>query len=289
MAITIKVNDANRDGKGIDFAAYLKKYDKTYLRDGYGSFNSADDMAMSGSQYATTDAKGYGAVLTAGKTKWQYDLATHKITGSIATVQFGSDIELNSKSKFDVTYDIQISGLNVTDKVLGGQILSAIMGGKNTEGGATKGLVDVLKTSAIDFKGSSGADAFTGYGKADKISGGAGNDILNGGAGNDKIDGGAGNDKIDGGLGNDTLDGGSGKDVFVFKKGQGKDTIKGFEAGSGKGDVIHLDDAVLKNFADVLAHARDTPKGVLIDYDKGSILLAGLDKADLHANDFFFF
>lgn len=388
MAITIRVYDANKDGKGIDFSAYLKNYNKTYLRDGYGGFNSSDPMAMSGTQYATTNKKDYGAVLTSGKTKWSYDLATHKVTGSLATVQFGNKVALNSKNKFELVQDIQISGIGVTDKVLGGQILADIMGGKNTDGGATTSLVNVLKQNAINFVGSKGSDAFTGYGKADKISGGDGNDTLRGGAGNDKIYGGTGNDKlygddgvdtvkggkgndtiyggngndklygedgvdtikggkgddtiyggndndklygndgndtvkggagndriygdngndklygeagndtiyggagndtIYGGKGDDTLTGGKGNDIFVFNKNEGKDTIKDFSAGSGKGDVIHLDDALLKNFADVKAHAVDTAKGVLIEYGNGSILLAGVEKFDLHENDFFFF
>lgn len=316
MAITIKVNDANKDGKGINFAAYLSNYNKTYVRDGYGSFNSSDPMAMSGTQYATTDTKDYGAILTAGKTKWNYDLVTHKVTGSLSSVVFGSAISLNSANKFTSVADVQITGLNVTDTTQGGQILADIMGGKNTAGGATKSLLDVLKANAIVFNGSAGSDSFTGYGKADKISGGAGNDTLKGGggndtisgdkgndklygeagndtlfggAGNDTLSGGAGNDRLNGGAGNDKLTGGSGNDVFVFLKNHGKDTVTDFKAGSAKADVIHLDKTVLKNFADVLDHARDTDKGLLIEYGKGSILLSDVEKSDLHSNDFFFF
>lgn len=306
MAIKIAVKDANKDGKGINFGAYLASFDKTYLRDGYGSFNSTDPMAMSGTQYASTNVKDFGAVLTSGKAKWEYDLATHKITGSLNAVTFGNKVELVG-SRFKSVSDIDITGLNVTDKTLAGKILSDIMGGKNTDGGATTSLQKLLKANAIEFSGSTGNDTFTGFGKADKISGnngndtlkgGGGNDTISGGAGNDKLYGDAGNDKLSGGTGNDTLDGGagndkltggSGNDVFIFKKGQGNDTITDFQAGSAKGDVIRLDKSVLKNFNDVLSHATEKSGDLIIDYGKNTIKLEGIDKADLHANDFFFF
>ena len=51
------------------------------------------------------------------------------------------------------------------------------------------------------------------------------NDILIGEGGNDSLDGGAGDDYLIGGLGDDTLDGGTGSDTYVFKSGEGEDTI----------------------------------------------------------------
>lgn len=334
MAITINANDANKDGKGINFTAFLANYDKTFTRAGYGGFNSTDPMAMSGTQYSTSDAKKFGVVLSSGKDAWNYNFATHKITGSLDAVEFGSNITLDAKtSTFKLVSDVKISGLNVTDTTLGGQILSDIMGGKTTTGGATTKLIDVLNANSIDFKGSTGADVFTGYAQADKISGGngddllrgaggndnlaggngndtvyggdhndtvfgnagndrlfgdAGNDKLYGGDGNDRLSGGAGNDKLHGGTGNDTLIGGTGNDTFIFLKNEGHDKIADFAAGAAKSDVIQLDKSVLANFNDVLSHATDSAGGVVIDYGAGSITLTGVDKADLHANDFLF-
>lgn len=317
MAITITASDANKDGKGIDFAAFLANFDKSFTRAGYGSFNSTDPMAMSGTQYSTSDAKKFGVVLSSGKAPWEYDMATHKISGSLSSVEFGSAIALNEKtSKFELKSDLKISGLGVTDTKLAGEILSDIMAGKLTTDGATASLLAVLKKNAIVFNGSAGSDVFTGFAKADKLSGGNGNDTLKGaggndtvsggkgndklygGTGNDKLDGGTGNDSLFGGTGNDTLDGGtgnnkltggSGNDVFIFKKSQGNDTVTDFQAGSAKGDVIRLDKSVLKNFNDVLSHATEKSGDLIIEYGKNSIKLEGIDKADLHANDFFFF
>ena len=254
MAITITANDANRDGTGINFTSYLANYSRKFVRDGYGEFN---DDTMSGSQYATKDTSGWGAVLVAGATRWEYDLATHVVTGSLATVAFGTSVALNnSTERFTYTLDVQISGLGISDKNLGGDILADIMDGN------TNSLEARLKLDSLVFKGSTGNDTFSGFGRNDVISGNGGND---------------------------TLTGGGGKDTFVFVKNGGNDTVTDFKAGAAKVDVLRVDDSVLRNFDAVLAHADDVKAGVMIDYGKGSILLKGLDVDDLHANDFFFF
>ena len=361
MAINITVKDANKDGKGIDFAAYLASYNNTFTREGYGGFNSSDPMAMSGTQYSTNDANKYGVVLTSGSTAWNYNMSTHQISGSLDAVEFGSAVRFNATtSRFNLTSDVKISGLGITDTALGGQILGDLMGGKTTTGGATTSLTNVLNANSILFTGSTGADKFTGYALADTINGGAGNDTLSGaggndritggagndhllgnvgddallggdgndiisggtgndrlygdagndtlkgdngndrlsahegndtldgGAGNDELYGGAGNDTLDGGTGNDILSGGSGSDTFIFKLGQGNDTITDFQAGSAVSDVIQLAKSAFANFSAVLSHATDTDGGVEIAYGSNTILLAGVEKAELHANDFLF-
>ena len=42
---------------------------------------------------------------------------------------------------------------------------------------------------------------------------------------------------------------------------------------------------MLGSFAAVVSHAENTSAGVVIQYDEGSIRLAGLQVADLHATD----
>ena len=217
MAITITANDANRDGTGINFTSYLANYSRKFVRDGYGEFN---DDTMSGSQYATKDTSGWGAVLVAGATRWEYDLATHVVTGSLATVAFGTSVALNnSTERFTYTLDVQISGLGISDKNLGGNILADIMDGN------TNSLEARLKLDSLVFKGSTGNDTFSGFGRNDVISGNGGNDTLRGGAGNDRINGGAGNNKLFGDAGNDTLTGGN--NVDTMNGGSGNDTLSG--------------------------------------------------------------
>lgn len=65
-----------------------------------------------------------------------------------------------------------------------------------------------------------------------------GNDTITGGSGNDVLVGGKGNDTLIGGAGNDTLTGGLGADTFVFRPGDGHDTITDFS--HIEGDRIDL-------------------------------------------------
>ncbi|MBX9258234.1 FG-GAP repeat protein [Desmonostoc muscorum CCALA 125] len=60
------------------------------------------------------------------------------------------------------------------------------------------------------------------------ITGSNGNDNISGGDGNDNISGQGGNDTISGNGGNDTLVGGTGNDTFIFRLGDGNDTITDF-------------------------------------------------------------
>ena len=84
---------------------------------------------------------------------------------------------------------------------------------------------------ANKITGTSQDDLIDGAAGADTISGGKGADTLSGGTGDDSLNGGAGNDSLWGGKGNDTLFGGDGADVFVYKKGDGEDTIMDYESG----------------------------------------------------------
>ncbi len=79
-------------------------------------------------------------------------------------------------------------------------------------------LNDTMRLGAGDDKawGRAGDDVMHGEG---------GNDYLDGEAGNDTIYGGAGNDQLMGGTGNDLLFGGTGDDKYVYKLGDGVDTI----------------------------------------------------------------
>jgi hypothetical protein len=87
-------------------------------------------------------------------------------------------------------------------------------------------------TSGADtLNGTAVADTLNGLGGNDTMNGGNGNDVLNGGGGKDFLFGGGGNDTLNGGAGNDVLAGGGGADDFMFRKGQGNDTIDAFQDG----------------------------------------------------------
>ncbi|MCP5361747.1 MAG: hypothetical protein H6908_03790 [Hyphomicrobiales bacterium] len=79
--------------------------------------------------------------------------------------------------------------------------------------------------------GGLGDDWLNGNIGADFVSGGGGNDTLRGGQNSDSLDGGDGNDLIYGDKGDDTLTGWNGEDTFVFRVGDGNNTITDFQLG----------------------------------------------------------
>jgi len=66
-------------------------------------------------------------------------------------------------------------------------------------------------------------------------------DRLFGGSGDDRLYSGAGNDTLDGGTGNDYLDGGAGNDTYVFRRGNGFDTINAYDNTAGRIDTLVME------------------------------------------------
>ena len=63
--------------------------------------------------------------------------------------------------------------------------------------------------------------------------------------------------------------------------------VTDFEAGSGMGDRIWFGAASgMSSWDDVQNAVLDTTDGVLITFDSGSVLLAGVSTFDLHQDDF---
>jgi serralysin len=301
MALTISVTDANKDGTGVDFDAYLSNFDTTYTSSGYGGFiNPDEDTGFTGDGYVTTDsATGGGAsVIFMADGVFTYDLPTHVVSGDLSSITFGTDTVVDGDN-YSNSGDITITGFsNYATSSSDGQIMGDLMDSRITT------LKSYLASDSIVFKGSTGDDVFTGYGHADTLSGGKGDDELDGGKGSDDLDGGAGNDDligdkgndailgaggkdyIDGGKGTDMLTGGAGKDTFHFAKNTGKDAITDFSAGKAGNDVVEFASGMFDKFSDVLAAARDTDDGVKISYNGGSLLLEGVEIADLNKHDF---
>jgi glycerophosphoryl diester phosphodiesterase len=139
--------------------------------------------------------------------------------------------------------------------------------------------------------GGTGNTVLNGDNGNDTIVGGAGNEVINGGAGNDTLTGNAGNDVLAGGQGNDQLFGGTGSDTFVFKAGDGKDTVFDFQASGPGHDVIELDSHAFADFNALMQSGalHDAAGGVQIGYADGSSLtLMGVSKVSLTVDDFHF-
>lgn len=133
--------------------------------------------------------------------------------------------------------------------------------------------------------GGKGHDVLSGGDGRDNLKGGSGDDILSGGEGRDTLSGGQGDDILGGDGGNDLLRGGQGEDTFVFADGGGHDTVLDFQSGI---DHIALDIEGIETFEDVLAVAEDRALGVELEFDDSSVLLRGVDIADLDEGTFIF-
>jgi Ca2+-binding RTX toxin-like protein len=136
--------------------------------------------------------------------------------------------------------------------------------------------------------GGSGNDSIFGGDDNDQLNGDAGNDLLYGGAGADSLYGGAGSDRLHGGAGDDQLNGGAGADSFLFRQGDGSDTIADFS--SGQGDRIIINMQGVGSFDDLLAVGQQQTGGVLFAFGNGDeLFLSGTQLAALDRNAFTFY
>jgi serralysin len=323
VTINISLKDANKDGKGIDFDAYMKNFNKNFEASGRGGFNNgvweggimANGSKMVGDDYVTWDGRKNGQSVIfegTGEDSWTYDWNSHKVEGELNGVTFGVSTKekvvgkdageniynYKNNGEIQVTFDAFNTAFDKKDFV------------DSLTDGSTKQFMKFLASDSINFTGSSGNDKFTSFAGDDTLRGGGGKDILNGGAGNDTIYGDAGNDTLNGGVGadtlyggkgndtlnggvgadtlyggkgNDTLKGGAGADTFVFQAGDGRDTILDFRA------VDKLDfSGYFSDFDAVLASATENKNGVVIIHDGGRVILKGLDLDDLTEANFDF-
>ena len=124
--------------------------------------------------------------------------------------------------------------------------------------------------------GGAGADFLSGEAGNDDLLGGTGNDTLSGGKGNDYLSGDKGNDSLWGGAGDDTLWGGDGSDIFLYKNGEGNDTISDYKSGV---DTI----MVLNGRVD--AGIADSSGNVTFAVGDGQIVVTGGASQDIEITD----
>lgn len=186
------------------------------------------------------------------------------------------DGESGSNTIFGDEGDDNIKGGTGNDTISGGSGFDTIDG----EGGFDR----ISGGDGNDsIKGGSQDDTIWGGSGDDTLLGEADNDKLSGETGNDSISGGGGNDTLYGGTGNDTLTGGSGADTFVYRDGDGNDTITDLS----EQDVIAFDMAEIQNFSDVQARMMQDGADTVITFDSGeTITLQGVTFANVSASNF---
>ena len=116
-------------------------------------------------------------------------------------------------------------------------------------------------------------------------------DTITGNSAANELAGGDGDDRLSAAAVDDTLSGGSGNDTFIFREGDGNDTITDFVEGASVADVIDVSDfgTDFDTLAEIQAAATDNPDGsTTIDFGTDTLTLLNVDSADLNANDFLF-
>ena len=112
------------------------------------------------------------------------------------------------------------------------------------------------------------------YGDGDDgLASSGGDDTIDGGGGDDIINTRGGDDVLIGGTGNDTLTGGGGSDSFVFRAGDGDDTITDFKSG---------EDSIVLSGEYSISYDAESGNSI-VTYDGGSITVEGtqLTSADI--------
>lgn len=98
-----------------------------------------------------------------------------------------------------------------------------------------------------------------------------------------------GNDRLTGTSGNDLLKGNGGHDTFVFAPNFGRDTITDFGSGWRSHDVVQFSKNVFADYADVMSHASQSGRDVVIDAGgDNSLTLKNTKVASLDKHDFQF-
>ncbi|MEQ9695970.1 calcium-binding protein [Shimia sp. SDUM112013] len=145
--------------------------------------------------------------------------------------------------------DIGGGGNDLDNRVIGNAGNNALSGGAGDD----------------HLNGRTGDDTIAGGAGQDALYAGSGNDLLSGGVGDDTLAGGDGNDLLDGGSGNDRLYGDDGQDVFVFRAGDGADTLRAFSVAE---DTLRFEGLAQDDIAFTAAQS-----GTILSYGTGDSLM----------------
>ncbi|MBR6888268.1 MAG: hypothetical protein IKN16_07450 [Selenomonadaceae bacterium] len=238
-----KGNDTLTGGKGNDIFVY------TAGKDVISDYAAGDKIKFSAAISKST-VKGSDVVFTVGSgtltvkngkgkkitTIDEYGEETTKTysaaESTTLTVTDKTESPLTIGSKVKVvnaakrTTAIEINGNTLANSISGGKASDTINGGAGND--------SILGNAGNDYlNGDDGNDYINGGAGDDYLEGHDGNDYLLGGAGSDWIFGGHDKDTLWGGAGDDYLDGGGDADIFIYKPGEGTDTILDYYESDG--------------------------------------------------------
>lgn len=118
---------------------------------------------------------------------------------------------------------------------------------------------DYVKNALVDLTiyADDSGENIVGASGNDTLIGGSGHDQLEGSAGNDSLLGGAGDDILSGGQGKDTLNGGLGNDRYVYRAGDGYETIQSNDNDINSTEVLSLQGAIFEATTSVYRSFND--------------------------------
>jgi len=256
---------------GIDFDAFLLGgFLKGTTGGGFPTFDN-DKNALSGKEaffsYGTDAASKY--VIAQGS--FGYDMTTHRISGKIDTVEYGTRGKgsYNGNGAFTGgNVQLRITGLDLANDLnadANGEVrnfMNTYMAGSAATAAQLALYLQHLKQYAQNVTGSNGADTYVGTRFNDTIKGNGGNDI------------------IDGGLGDDTfvLNGNKADYSWVENK-DGTWTVTDKRAGSNDG-VDTIKGIEKLKFADGTVTIGTPEVSDLIEGTAGNDFLAGTSRSD---------
>ena len=240
MAITIELTDANNDGTGVNFAAYLGNYDSSFSLGYWGFFNDPSAGMFQGSEFAFSNStqsslttpinSAYQSVIfeAAAGNSLQYDFATHVLAGSVDAFSLGHGLSYSATTdSFSNASDIAFSDLGLAGSGSGNAVHNLVYGLMT---GNLTSLYSLLNSNDLVFISSTGNDVLSGY---------------------------------------------AGQDTFVFNTGSGNDVVNNFASGT---DLLDVSGWGVTDF-DQLAVSSDGTNS-LIAYGSDLIVLAGVASVD---------
>ncbi|WP_199610552.1 calcium-binding protein [Flocculibacter collagenilyticus] len=221
-------NDTLQGGDGDDTLEGGKGDDTLYGGEGNDNFvfnrgDGADTIRNEGSEITIT------------LSDIENDDVIYRRNGSSLVLKFSSGADgdqitiynffnSNDKPAFQLSFIEDGVAVPVDEEVLTGKLLEPTTGADNITGDEQDNVIDGLQGDD-SISGEAGNDSLSGNVGNDYLSGQEGNDTLFGGLGDDRLSGGEGDDTLDGGVGNDELYGGSGNDTFLYRAGDGSDSL----------------------------------------------------------------
>ena len=197
--------------------------------------------------------------------------------GTYSTVVSNSDIIVTvGKGKVTLDGAVDLPTLNINGMDIMRLTLNNKSAAKVTLDSAIKTADASARTKTIKITGNKFANTISGSSKNDSLYGAKGNDSIFGNAGNDILYGQKGNDTLWGGAGNDSLYGGDGKDTFIYKPGEGTDTIFDYTSG----DILQILKSNGKSGGSFTKSAFSGDTLTLTINGGGTVLFDGVAKGD---------